>query len=274
MFHDVTIGQYIPGNSLMHRLDPRVKLILCCAVMLCLFIVQRLDVLSLFGLGLLALCVSSSLPLSFMLRGLKVVWLLCLLTFVFNAFLTPGTTCCSFCSVSVTHEGVVRGAQMGIRLLLLVLLTSLVSLTTSPILLTDGVEKLLAPCGWVGIPSHELAMVSTIALRFVPTLASETERIVKAQMARGASLDRGGLYQRMKAMLPVLVPLFVSAFRYAEDLAVAMEARCYRGGGGRTRLRELRMTVPDVSFGVVCFAVMVGLVFLDRWLASSGISYI
>ena len=154
------------------------------------------------------------------------------------------------------------------RLFLLVLATSLLSLTTSPILLTDAVEKLLAPFRVLGVPSHELAMVSTIALRFVPTLALETERILKAQVSRGASFDRGGLLTRARALVPVLVPLFVCAFRHAEDLAVAMEARCYRGGGGRTRLRELRFTLRDALATLGGLAALAGLVLLDRWVTA------
>ena len=184
---------------------------------------------------------------------------------MFNAALTPGIPLSGMEGFPVTREGLLRGGGMALRLFLLVLATSLLSLTTSPILLTDAVEKLLSPFGRLGVPSHELAMVSTIALRFVPTLALETERIMKAQAARGARLDRGNPLVRARALVPVLVPLFVSAFRHAEDLAVAMEARCYRGGEGRTRLRELRLRPADFWATAAGLTFLFGLVALDRW---------
>lgn len=235
------------------------------AAMGALFLVQRLEVLFLAGLGILALGAVGRLRPGYLLRGLRVVWVLALLTFVFNAVLTPGTTLAGLEGWPLTREGLLRGGGMAMRLFLLVLATSLLSLTTSPILLTDAVEKLLAPFRILGVPSHELAMVSTIALRFVPTLALETERILKAQVSRGASFDRGGLLTRARALVPVLVPLFVCAFRHAEDLAVAMEARCYRGGGGRTRLRELRFTLRDALATVAGLAALAALVLVDRW---------
>lgn len=233
--------------------------------MIGLFLVTRLELLALAGLlGLVAGRVAR-LPVGYLLRGLRMVWVLALLTFVFNAAFTPGTQVVP--GWPLTHEGLLRGGTMAGRLFLLVLATSLLSLTTSPIQLTDAVEKLLSPFRRLGVPSHEIAMVSTIALRFVPTLALEAERIMKAQMARGARFDEGGPLRRSRALIPVLVPLFVSAFRHAEDLAVAMEARCYRGGEGRTRLRELRFTLRDLLLTLLGVAGMVGFVVLDRWLS-------
>lgn len=245
-------------------------MVLTGAAMVCLFLVQRLELLALTGLVVLALGLAARLPGGYLLRGLRLVWVLAVLTFVFNATLTPGRPLTGLEGLPLTQEGLWRGGGMALRLFLLVLATSLLSLTTSPILLTDAVEKLLAPFGRLGVPSHELAMVSTIALRFVPTLALETERIMKAQAARGACLDRGNPLVRARALVPVLVPLFVSAFRHAEDLAVAMEARCYRGGEGRTRLRELRFTSSDFWSTAAGLAFLVGLVGLDRWVVGLG----
>lgn len=235
--------------------------------MAALFLVHRLELLALAGLFTLVLGSVARLQAGYLLRGLRLVWVLALLTFVFNAALTPGRPFEGFEAWPVTREGLLRGGGMALRLFLLVLATSLLSLTTSPILLTDAVEKLLSPFRRLGVPSHELAMVSTIALRFVPTLALETERIMKAQLARGANFDRGGPLARARALVPVLVPLFVSAFRHAEDLAVAMEARCYRGGEGRTRLRELRFTGTDLVATLAGLAFLAGLVLLDRWVS-------
>ena len=238
--------------------------------MVALFLVQRLDLLGLAAVALLGLGMAARLPAGYMLRGLRLVWVLALLTFLFNATLTPGTPLAGLPKVPLTLEGLQRGGGMALRLFLLVLATSLLSLTTSPILLTDAVEKLLSPFRILGLPTHELAMVSTIALRFVPTLALETERIMKAQTARGARLDRGGFLTRARALVPVLVPLFVSAFRHAEDLAVAMEARCYQGGEGRTRLRELRFRAADAWGTLLGLAFLAGLVWLDRWVTGLG----
>lgn len=246
-------------------MDPRAKLVLVGAAMVGLFLVNRPELLVLAGLLALVGGLAARLQAGYLLRGLRMVWLLAVLTFVFNACFIAGEPVAGLEGWPVTREGLLRGGAMALRLFLLVLITSLLSLTTSPILLTDAVEKMLAPFRRLGVPSHEIAMVSTIALRFVPTLALEAERIMKAQMARGARFDQGGPLNRSRALVPVLVPLFVSAFRHAEDLAVAMEARCYRGGEGRTRLRELRFTWGDLVGTLVGLGVLAGLVFLDWW---------
>lgn len=223
--------------------------------MLCLFLLQRWEILLGVGIVLLIFGVTAGVPLGYLLRGLRLIWILALFTFIFNAVLTPGQVCLQIGPADVTWEGLHRGVAMALRFFILVLLTSLLSLTTSPILLTDAIEKLLSPLKIVGIPAYELALVATIALRFVPTLAQEADTIMKTQLARGASLDRGPLNVRLKALVSVLVPLFVSAFRYADDLALAMESRCYRGGEGRTRLHELKFHARDLVaavIGVVC----------------------
>ncbi|MGM9991564.1 MAG: energy-coupling factor transporter transmembrane component T family protein [Candidatus Bruticola sp.] len=242
----MTLGQYVPGNSFLHRLDPRTKLVIVAMAMLAIFCLDNPICLLSVGLISLLLGMAAKLKVGFMLRGLRLVWLFAFFSLVFNMFLVPGDVCFSIAGWEVTYQGIWRGLAMGLRLVILVLLTSILSLTTSPIMLTDGMEKLLSPGQYLGIPTHELAMVSTIALRFVPTLAQEMETIIKVQLARGASLDRGSLIQRARALLPIMIPLFVSAFRHAEDLAWAMEARCYRGGQGRTRLHELHLGLADV----------------------------
>ncbi|HXE72041.1 MAG TPA: energy-coupling factor transporter transmembrane protein EcfT [Candidatus Nitrosotenuis sp.] len=261
----MTLGQFVPRDSALHRLDPRAKLLGLAAAVAVLFFLESWETLALAALLVAWLGALSRLPWGYLVRGLRAVWVLALLTLVFNACFGPGTRLEGAEGLPVTAEGLRRGGLLAARLLLLVALTSLLTLTTSPIALTDGVEKLLTPLRWVGLPSHDLAMVTTIALRFVPTLALEAEKIMKAQMARGAAIDQGGPLRRARAMVPVLVPLFVSAFRHAEDLAVAMEARCYRGGRGRTRLRQLRMGAADWLALLFWLAALGGLVSL-RWL--------
>ncbi len=237
----------MPGNSFMHKLDPRTKLSIVGLAMVAIFLLDSPLELLVAGIAAFLLGVMANLKANFMLRGLRFVWFFAFFSLIFNMFLVPGEAIFSWGDWRITYAGIERGVAMGLRLVILVLLTSLLSLTTSPILLTDGMEKLLSPWRRLGIPAHELAMVSTIALRFVPTLAQETETIVKVQLARGAALDRGNIMQRLRSVMPIMIPLFVSAFRHAEDLAWAMEARCYRGGQGRTRLRELNFGSNDVA---------------------------
>lgn len=242
----------------MHKLDPRTKILIVFVAMLAIFCLNEPLVLLLLGVVFLGVGMVCKLPAGFLLRGLHFIWIFALFSLICNMFLVPGQVIGCVGGLEITLEGTVRGASMALRLILLVLLTSLLSLTTSPILLTDGLEKLLAPCKRIGLPAHELAMVSTIALRFVPTLAQETENITRAQLSRGASLDRGGFLQRLKAVLPILIPLFVSSFRHADDLALAMEARCYRGGEGRSHLRQLNFKGRDIValiFVIILFTI-------------------
>lgn len=239
-------------------------------VMVALFMVQRLDLLAFIGLVMLAVGGLAKLRLGYLVGGLRVVWILALVTLVFNLFLTPGTAIASFWNLTATQEGLERGGAMALRLFLLVFSTSLLTLTTSPILLTDSLEELFKPLKAVGVPTHELAMVCSIALRFVPTLARDTDRIMKAQMARGASLDRGNVLERAKALLPVLVPLFISALRYAEDLSTAMEARCYQGSKGRTRLRQLCFRNTDWAILLASVAGIAGIIGFDWWVRGLG----
>lgn len=257
MLKDITIGQYIPGQSLVHNLDPRTKILSAVIFMIALFTVK--SPLGYISMGVFTFFVIwlSQIPLHYLLRGLKPVLIIIVFTVTLHLFLTPGTEIFKWGIFKITLEGVRQGVFMGLRLIFLVFITSLLTLTTSPISLTDGLEYLLSPGRRIGLPAHELAMMMSIALRFIPTLLEETEKIMKAQMARGADFESGNLWRRAKNMVPLLVPLFVSAFRRADDLAMAMEARCYRGGTGRTRLRELVMANRDyiTLFLMVCFLI-------------------
>jgi energy-coupling factor transport system permease protein len=251
MFKSITIGQYIPGSSIIHRLDPRTKIISTMLLIISLFLVDSFWGYGLIGLGIFFVIRASEIPWKFVLRGLRPLFVIMLLTVSLHVFMTEGEPIFQIWFLKITWEGIVRGLMMGLRLLLLVVGTSLLTLTTSPINLTDGIESLLKPGKKIGIPAHELAMMMTIALRFIPTLLEETEKIMKAQMARGADFQSGGIVQRAKSLIPLLVPLFVNAFRRADDLAVAMEARGYRGGEGRTKFRELHFEKIDVIAVVV-----------------------
>ncbi len=263
MLKDITIGQYYPGDSFLHRLDPRTKLIGVLLYMVALFVVNNF-----WGLGamlLLSLVVVgiSRVPLRYFFRGLKAIVLIVLLTVGLQMFMTPGEVLWEWGFLSVTREGIRQAVFMATRLLLLVSVTSILTLTTTPISLTDGIENLLKPFQRIGLPAHELAMMMTIALRFIPTLAEETDKIMKAQAARGADFESGNLLERAKAMIPLLVPLFMNSFKRADELAIAMEARCYHGGEGRTRLKALRYGRRDALAAVFCFCMIAG-AFLSR----------
>lgn len=252
MFREITIGQYIPGESTIHKLDPRTKIIASMAFIVALFVVAGFAGYITLTIITIALIMLSRLSARYVLRGLKPLYFILTFTIFLNFFLTPGDAIWSWWFLRLTKEGIRLGVFMGWRLLLLVLTTSLLTLTTSPIALTDGIERLLNPFRTLGVPAHELAMMMTIALRFIPTLLEETDKIMKAQMARGADFDTGNIIQRARGMIPLLVPLFISAFRRADELAVAMEARCYRGGEGRTRLKQLKFESRDsMAFGLV-----------------------
>lgn len=242
---DITIGQYVKGDSFLHRLDPRTKMIGTLLLMIALFIANEPAIFLGVALLIFAIIAASQVPLSFYLRGLKPLIFILLFTALIQMFLTPGEVIWSWRFLSVTMEGVRLAFFMCSRLILLLLLTSVLTLTTTPLALTDAIETLLNPFRRVGVPAHELAMMMTIALRFIPTLIDETEKIMKAQKSRGADFSTGSLTERAKALLPILVPLFLSAFQRADDLAMAMEARAYRGGEGRTRLQELAYAKKD-----------------------------
>lgn len=242
---DITLGQYFPVDSVIHRLDPRVKILGTLCFLVSLFLIKAFT-----GFAFAALCLGivialSKVPFKFMAKGLKTIMILIVLTMVVNSFATPGSEIFSIWKLTLTKEGIYRAVFMAIRLVLLIFGSSLLTLTTKPIALTDGLERLMSPLTKLGIPSHEIAMMMTIALRFIPTLLEETDKIMKAQTARGADFENGNLKQKAKALIPLLVPLFVSAFRIAGDLAMAMEARCYHGGEGRTRMNEMRFKKSD-----------------------------
>ena len=246
MLNNITMGQYYPVDSRVHRLDPRIKLILTIVFIVAVFMAKTF-----LGYALILAFVwmtsrLANVPFRMLLRGLKPLRLIIVLTFLLNLFFTPGETVwVEFWIVRITREGFLQAAFYSLRLIFLVIGTSLLTLTTSPVSLSDGIEILLSPLKIIHFPAHELAMMMTIALRFIPTLLEETDKIMKAQMARGADFESGNLFSRAKAMVPLLVPLFVSAFRRAGDLAMAMESRCYHGGEGRTRLRVLTITRND-----------------------------
>ncbi len=255
MLDNITLGQYLPGNSFLHRMDPRAKILLTVLMITAVFTANTwIGYLGLFlFVGGVIRC--SQLNVKFVLKAVKPIFYIILLTFVINLFFNGGeTVLVEWGVVRITKEGLLSATFMAMRLLLLVVATQLLTLTTSPIALTDGLERLLKPLAKIGFPAHELAMMMSIALRFIPTLMEETDKIMKAQMARGADFESGNLINRAKAMLPLLVPLFVSAFRRADELAMAMEARCYRGGDHRTRMKVLKFTKVD---GIAAAAVAV-----------------
>ena len=238
---DITLGQYFPGNSVVHRLDPRTKLIAVVLYIVALFLC-RFFVSYAIMFAALCLCIKlSKVPVKSIVGGLKPVLLIVIITALLNLFYTPGEhVLLKVWVLTVTLEGVYAAFFMVVRIMMLIAGTFLLTYTTSPILLTDGLEALLNPLKKIKVPVHELAMMMSIALRFIPTLIEETDKIMSAQRARGADFESGNLIQRAKALIPLLVPLFISAFRRADELAVAMECRCYRGGEGRTRLRQLK----------------------------------
>ncbi len=265
MLKDITLGQYFPGKSFIHNLDPRTKILCVIVYITVIFLIK-----SFWGYAALAvftgLCVfSSRVPVKFVLKGLKPIMMFVAITAVFNLFLTSGRVAWQWGFLVVTYEGITMAVYMVLRLFFLVLGTSLLTLTTSPIALTDGIENLLSPLKKLGVPAHELAMMMTIALRFVPTLLEETDKIIKAQTARGADFESKNLIMRAKAMIPILIPLFISAFRRADDLAIAMECRCYRGGENRTRLRALKFTFRD-ALGFFAIALFTAAVILTNTL--------
>ena len=251
MLRDITIGQYYPTKSCIHRLDPRTKIVGTMLYIVSLFLFRSFSGFLVVGTAFAGILILSHVPFRYMLRGLKPILMILAFTVLCNFFLTDGEILWKWKFLKITKEGLQRGAFMGIRLVLLIFGTSLMTYTTTPNQLTDGLEKLLSPLKVIHFPVHEMAMMMSIALRFIPTLIEETDKIMSAQKARGASLDNGGVMERIRALIPILVPLFVSAFRRAEELATAMECRCYRGGEGRTRLRQLCAKPRDyIGFAV------------------------
>ncbi len=261
MIRDITIGQHFPGSSLVHRFDPRLKLVLTIAYIAVLFAASNPLGLALSVLFLTAMYLVAQIPLKMIGRSLKPILPIILFTAVLNIFFVSGEgePLFRWSFITIYAEGIRYAVIMGVRVAALIAGTSLLTYTTSPIVLTDAIEALLRPLNRLRFPVHELAMMMSIALRFIPTLIEETDKIMNAQKARGAMLDTGKLTERVKALVPVLIPLFISAFRRADELAMAMECRCYRGGEGRTRLKVLRccgQDYIDLAFCIVCFGVI------------------
>ena len=246
MFKDITIGQYIEGDSFIHKMDARSKILLTIFYVVVLFLISSPIAYVIFALFTIFTVLVSKVPSRYILRGLKPMLYILIFTAVLNLFMTRGgETVFSWSIFHITELGIKTAVIMVVRLVLLIVATSILTLTTSPLMLTDGIEKLLKPFEIIKVPAHEIAMMMTIAIRFIPTLSEETEKIMKAQMARGADFESGNILRRAKAMVPLLVPLFISAFRRADDLAVAMDSRCYHGGKNRTRMKQMRFSWRD-----------------------------
>ena len=245
MLRDITIGQYYQTESVIHRLDPRVKIVATMVFIISLFVADNIVGYILAGIFLAVEIGLSHIPFRFITKGMKAIVFLLMITVVFNLFLTPGKTLVSFWIFTITYEGLLLAVRMAVRLIFLIIGSSVMTLTTTPNNLTDGLESLLNPLKKIRVPVHEISMMMSIALRFIPILLEETDKIMKAQMARGADFENGSLIERAKSLVPILVPLFISAFRRANDLAMAMEARCYSGGEGRTKMKPLIYTRND-----------------------------
>lgn len=261
MIRDITIGQYYPADSPIHKIDARVKIVITLLYILSLFIIESFIGYAFVIASLAVIIKMSKVPFKFMVKGLKSLIFIIVFTAIINLFVTKGETpLFTVWRFTVTLEGVYFAIKMCLRIVLLIIGSSILTLTTTPIKLTDGIESLLKPLSKVGVPAHDIAMMMTIALRFIPTLLDETDKIIKAQQARGADFDTGNLVNKAKALVPILVPLFISAFRRADELAMAMEARCYAGGGQRTRMNVMKITsidyVASIVF-VIYFAVLV-----------------
>lgn len=252
MIRDITIGQYYQTDSVIHRLDPRVKLIATILFIISLFCVDNVWGYLLAALFLAGCIKLSNVPFKFMVRGMRAIMFLLLLTVAFNLFLTPGEPLVQIWKLKITKEGLALAITMAVRLSFLIIGSSVMTLTTTPNNLTDGMESLMKPLEKLKVPVHEIAMMMSIALRFIPILLEETDKIMKAQIARGADFESGNVLKKAKAMVPLLVPLFISAFRRANDLAMAMEARCYRGGEHRTKMKPLVYKKQDyIAYAVL-----------------------
>jgi len=264
MIKDITIGQYIPGESFVHKLDPRLKILISLLFIVDLFLVNNFNGYLFVLIFIVSTILIANLPFKYVYKGLKPIFAIILITAVLNIFMTTGEHLVyQFGFIKIYKEGLITAAFMIVRLVFLIMGTSILTLTTSPIELTDGIENLLNPFKRIGVPAHELAMMMTIALRFIPTLMDETDKIMKAQMARGADFESGNLVKRAKSLIPILVPLFISSFRRADELAMAMESRCYKGGKGRTRMKELKITKRDY-FATLVFALLFVITIFSR----------
>ena len=270
MLTDITIGQYFPGNSLLHKMDPRAKLILTFAYIVAVFVPPNWAGLSLAVAFLVMSVWLSHLPLKLIFKSLKPILPLIVFTSIINIFyVRDGLVLVDWWIIHITLQGVVTAVFIAVRILCLIAGSSLLTYTTSPTALTDALERLMKPLKFLHVNVHELAMMMTIALRFIPTLIEETDKIMSAQKARGADMESGGLMQRIKALIPILIPLFVSSFRRAYELAMAMECRCYRGGDGRTRMKQLHLAGRDTACLVVMAMLVTALILLNIFLPAN-----
>lgn len=251
MIGNITLGQFIPGDSPLHRMDPRTKIIWTGLLMVAVFVMDRWTDYLFVGAMTVFLVAISKVPVKHSLKGLKPLMVILAITAVINMFLIPGRVLLPIGPLKLTYEGLYMAVKLFARLVVLVVVASLMTLTTTPMSLTDGLERMMNPLKKLRVPVHEIAMMMSIALRFIPTLLEETERIMKAQASRGADFDTGNLARRVRSFIPVLVPLFVSAFKRADELAEAMESRCYKGGEGRTRLKTIRFTTIDLQGSII-----------------------
>lgn len=253
MIKNITLGQYLPGESVIHKLDPRIKILFTFLFMVVLFLVESFFSMLAGFLFLMVVFRISGISYRFMFKGIKPILFVILFTVILNLFMTKGTPLVSFWIFTITKEGLLTAGLVSARVFLFIISGSVMTYTTTPIMLTDALESLMKPLKKIRVPVHEMAMMMAIALRFIPTLIDETDKIIKAQAARGADIGTGNLIERAKSFIPILIPLFLSAFRRADDLAIAMESRCYRGSEGRTRIRELRFMPRDIA-GTLLFA--------------------
>ena len=274
MLRDITIGQFYPIASLIHQLDPRTKIAITFGFIISLFLSTSLIYYAISAVALATLIKLTKVPFRFMVKGLKSIMILILFTVILNVFLTQGEKVLfELGFIRVTLEGLLSAAAMATRLIMLIIGSSILTLTTSPIDLTDAIERLLKPLERIRVPAHEIAMMMTIALRFIPILLEETDKIMKAQMARGADFESGGLVQKAKSLVPLLVPLFISAFRRADDLALAMEARCYRGGQGRTKMKKLQYKRSDYVSYTVLIAYIIAMAIASTFLKGAQLLF-
>lgn len=267
MIRDITLGQYYQTDSVLHRMDPRVKLIGTLVYIISLFLYRKMAPYLVAFVFLVAMIKLSKVPVSFIIRGLKAIVFLLFLTAGFNLFLTPGDPVVQYKIFKITKEGIENAVYISVRLILLIIGSSLMTLTTTPNQLTDAMERLLKPLNKIKVPVHEISMMMSIALRFIPILLEETDKIMKAQIARGADFESGNIIKKVKSMIPLLVPLFISAFRRANDLAMAMEARCYHGGENRTKMKPLNYAKRDGVGYVVLILYLVILILVGKLIA-------
>ena len=262
-FRNITIGQYIHRDSLIHKLDPRIKIMAAILTIFTIFLIKNWLGFFIIGVYLFINIYLAKIHPKFVLKGIKPLLILVIFTLLIHFFITPGEVIYSIWVLTITREGVQRGLFIAFRLFLLILSTSWLTLTTSPISLTDGIEKLLSFLKIFKVPAHEIAMMMTIALRFIPTLMEETEKIMKAQISRGADFESGNIVKRIQNFLPIIIPLFINSFHRADDLSIAMEARCYRGGEGRTHYRTLSVTQVDYFYLIINISILLASYFIN-----------